>query len=121
MTTGHRCIELVEGLFLNGSRDLRSNAAKWFVFFDDKRAVCLADRIQNRFLIQGPNRAQVYNFSMNLVFSLQKFSCPETSNDCPSVTDETDIRPRAFDIRHAEGNEVFLLGNLPFFAIQEGI
>src|SRR6202007_2520579 len=81
------CIKVVKSLFLNGGNQLSADAAKRFALFNDHRAMCFTNRIEDGFFIERPDGAKVNDLGANVMFRCQEFCRLETREDCTAVSD----------------------------------
>ncbi len=115
------CVEVIEAFFLDEAGDLSADPAEGFVFFDDDRAVCFANGVENGFFVERADGAQVEDFSVDIVFSGEKFCGMERGENGATVSDERDVGSFAFEVSDAERDGVLGVGHLPFFAVQQRV
>ena len=117
----HGGVEVVEGFLLDHGGDLRGDAAEGFVFVDEDGAVGFADALEDGFLVERTDAAEVDDFGGDVEFFVQAVGGGQGGEDGASVGDEGDVGAFAFDVGHADGDDVIAFGDFALLAVEEGV
>ena len=108
----YRAIEVVKRPFGNCRRQFRSNSVASVTFVHHDGPGRLFHRLDQRVLIEWPCSSRIHYFCAHSSFLEQRSSFQRKLHHA-ARSDERDVSPRAFDIRHAKRNRIFLRRHRP--------
>ena len=105
-------IEVIEGVFLNESRDLSGDAAEGLRFVDETGFVGLFDGFDDGVLVKWADGAEIDDLGVDSVLGLENFSSFEAAEDACAVSNEGDVSSFTFDVGFAERNGEVTVGGI---------
>src|SRR5918997_659725 len=114
----HWGVERVEGPLLDDRRDLARDPEPPPLLLHRDRAVRLLDGLDQRVLVERPDRTQVYNLGGDAVLLFEGVGGAQAQVHLASVGDQGNVRPFAGDPRLAELNGVVAVLYLTLRAVK---